>query len=208
MLKRTIHSNVGGAECPGARTSRSRFPCFFRKRERPARAPGRKSYPWTVIQILSILSACIAARAAFTNELVIEAAAPPPNVQLGFGWLQPERGDDYSFVWIDHMEADLWVTLDSASAADIEIRAVPYYVADRRQNIGLYVNERFIAEWICPDHMPWLLDSYTARIPEGVLKPGRNRLILRMGYRAGSQDQEYALAVNRIILRGLDGTPK
>jgi hypothetical protein len=153
--------------------------------------------------VMATLCACAPLRATATNEIAIEVAAPPPNVQLGFGWLQPERNDDFSFVWIHHLEGDLWVTLDSSSAADIELRAVPYYLNDRRQSIGLYVNERFITEWGCPYRAPWILNSYTARIPQGVLKPGRNRLTLRMSYRAGNKNSQYALAVNCVILRWL-----
>ena len=154
-----------------------------------------------LVVIIACLCACRFLHAESTNHLAIEVAAPPANVQLGFGWGQPERNKDFSFVWINRLEADIWVTLDSASAAEIEIKAVPFYLDYRSQSIGLYVNERFIAEWVCPYHTQWLPDSYAAWIPEGILKSGRNRITLRMSYCARHQDGELALAVNSIILR-------
>jgi hypothetical protein len=153
-----------------------------------------------LVYMIAVLCACRPSTATSTNGLVIEVTAPPANVQLGFGWSQPERNEHFSFVWIKHLEADIWVTLDSSSVREIEIKAVPFYLDDRRQRIGLFVNERFIAEWVCPYHARWTLDSYTARIPEGCLISGRNRITLRMSYRAG-QREEYALAVNSITLR-------
>ena len=150
--------------------------------------------------ILAILCAGPSLWAASTNDLVIEMAAPPANVQLGFGWRRPERNENFSFVWINHLEADIWFTLDSAAAAEIEIKAVPFYLDYRRQSIGLYVNERFITEWVCPYRTQWLLESYTTRISEKILKSGRNRITLRMGYRAENRDGEFALAVNSVTL--------
>ena len=151
--------------------------------------------------ILAILCACALSCAASANDLVIEVVAPPANVQLGFGWLQPERNDEFSFVWMNHLEADLWITLDSASAAEIEIKAVPYYLNDRSQSLGLYVNGRFIQDWVCPVHSHWQLDTYTAMIPEGTLKPGKNRITLRASYRIGDEGHQLAIAVSSITLR-------
>ena len=146
-----------------------------------------------------ILCVCMSSHAESTN-LVIELADPPANVQRGFGWLQPEQNDDFSFVWMNHLEADVWVTLDSTAATEIEIRAVPYY-HDRSQNLGLYVNGRWIGEWICSIHSKWRLETYTAKIPDGVLKLGQNRITLRASYRIGDEDRQYAVAVSRITLR-------
>jgi hypothetical protein len=153
------------------------------------------------IYILAILCACAVSRAASTNDLVIEVAAPPANVQLGFGWLQPERNTQFSFVWMNHLDADVWVELDTASAADIEIRAAPYYLNYRSQSLGLTVNGRFIREWTCPIHSEWRLDTYVARIPGGILKPGKNRITLRAGYRIGDEGSQRAIAINTITLR-------
>ena len=154
-----------------------------------------------LIYTIAILCACGSSRAAFTNDLVIEVAAPPANVQLGFGWLHPERNTSFSFVWMNHLEADVWVALDAASAAEIEIKAAPFYLNYRTQSLGLYVNGRFIQEWICPIHSEWRLDTYDAEIPQGILKPGNNRITLRAGYRIGNEGSQLSVAVNSIILR-------
>jgi hypothetical protein len=154
-----------------------------------------------LIYVIAILFACGPSRAASTNDLVIEVAAPPANVELGFGWLGPERNADFSFVWMNHLEADVWVTMDSASPVEIEIEAVPYYLNYRSQSLGLYVNGRFIQEWVCPTHSTWRLDTYTATIPDGLLKPGKNRITLRASYRIGNGGRQLAIAVSRITLR-------
>ena len=154
-----------------------------------------------LFHIIAILCACAQARAASTNDLFIEVALPPPNVRLGFGWLPPEWNDEFSFVWMNHLEADVWVTLDSASGTEIEIRAVPFYLEYRNQGLGLYVNGRFIRDWVCPIHPEWRLDTFTARIPDGVLRPGKNRITLRAAYRIGDEGSQLAIAVNSITLR-------
>lgn len=154
-----------------------------------------------LIPILAVLCACGSARATSTNELVIEVAAPPANVQLGFGWLQPESNDDFSFVWMNHLEADIWVTLDAASAAEVEIKAVPYYLNYRSQSLGLYANGQFIQEWVCPSNSEWRLDAYTAKIPEGIFKTGKNRITLRASYRIGNEGNQLSIAVNSLTLK-------
>lgn len=153
-----------------------------------------------LIPIIAFLYACGASPAGSTNDLVIEVAAPPANVQLGFGWRQPERNDNFSFIWMNHLEADIWVTLDAASSAEIEIKAVPYHLNYRSQSLGLYANGQFIQEWVCPSNSEWRLDTYTANIPDGILKPGKNRITLRASYRIGDEGNQLSIAVNSITL--------
>ncbi len=153
------------------------------------------------LYLIVFLCACGPAPSAPIQDLVIDMIAPPAQVELGFGWLGPERNESFSFVWMDHLEADIWVTLESATAADIEITAVPYYLNDRSQSLGLYVNGRFLREWVCPIHSEWRLDTYTAEIPAGVLKAGRNRITLRAGYRIAEGKRRHAIAVNRLSLK-------
>ena len=151
--------------------------------------------------IIAVLCACGLVRAASTNDLVVNMSAPPPNAELGFGWLEPERNDNFSFVWMNHLDADVWVTLDAVSAAEVEIKAAHYYLDYRAQTLGLYVNGRFIREWVCRNQPEWRLDSYVAQVPDGILKPGRNRITLRAGYRVGRKGRELAIAVNSIAIR-------
>ena len=153
------------------------------------------------LYIIVFLCACGLAHAAPTQDLVIDMVAPPPQVELGFGWLGPERNESFSFVWMSHLEADIWVTLDSTAAADIEITAVPYYLNYRSQSLGLYVNGRFVREWVCPIHSEWRLDTYTADVPAGTVKAGRNRITLRASYRIAEGKRQHAIAVNRLSLK-------
>ena len=63
------------------------------------------------------------------------------------------------------------------------------------------VNGRFVREWVCPIHSEWRLDTYTADVPAGTLKAGRNRITLRASYRIAEGKRQHAIAVNRLSLK-------
>lgn len=135
------------------------------------------------------------AATACAAPLVIDVGEERAPAQLGFGWGQPERNDERSFAWIRHLEADLWVQIEAPGAAEIEVLAAPYYVPDRRQKLGLFVNDRFVAEWTFAHREGWHFESLRAHIPKGYLKAGRNRITLRTSYTAW---RGYAVAVDRV----------
>lgn len=145
---------------------------------------------------LATVAIFLAATAALGDSLVIDAGEDGAPAGFGFGWGRPERNNERSFVWIRHLEADLWVQIATPGAAEIEVLAAPYYVPDRRQKLGLFVNDRFVAEWTFAHREGWHFESLRAHIPKGYLKAGRNRITLRTSYTAW---RGYAVAVDRVI---------
>lgn len=137
------------------------------------------------------------------GSVVIDVGGDEPEGSLGFGWSHREHEHERAFRWIEHLEADVWFELDEVSDLNIRLRAAPLHLYWKRQNIGVYVNQRFVTEWLCPDRQVYR--EYQALIPTHFLKPGKNRLTLRMGYRyrVPPDPRERALAVERIVFEPL-----
>jgi len=131
---------------------------------------------------------------ASEGALFLDVGEDDVPAEFGFGWDRFERNNERSFAWVrHHMEADVWIDYDSAAAAKFEILAAAYYQPRRRQSLGLYVNDRFVAEWEFQHGEEWLFETFNCVIPPGVLKSGRNRITLRMGYTGW---RGYAVAVD------------
>jgi hypothetical protein len=137
------------------------------------------------------------------DETFIDVGSPAAARHLGFGWSRGERirGTGGVFQWVKRLEADVWFDVADPADTDLWLRAAPLYLQYQRQNIGVYVNGRFLKEWVCPDKPDYT--DYHLVIPAEALKVGRNRLILRMGYRKrmGRDQRELALAVDTIVFR-------
>jgi hypothetical protein len=113
-----------------------------------------------------------------------------------------EGDGERTFRWIKRLEADVWFDLKETAALELEVTAAPLFLGHRRQNIGVYVNNGFLVEWVCPPRPGYA--AYRAPVPAGLLREGRNRLTLRLGYKrrlGDGEDRELALAVDRIELR-------
>ena len=135
------------------------------------------------------------------GDTVLDIGNKSADENLGFGWSRPEgRGDD-TYRWISHLEGDVYVDLSSVSSMDLWIRAAPYYLNWKQQNIGLYVNAEFAGEIVCPADSEFR--DYHFPIPAKLLKVGRNTLTLRMGYRyrAPKDKRELSLRVKQVLLR-------
>ncbi|MGD9872783.1 MAG: hypothetical protein AB7T27_00800 [Kiritimatiellia bacterium] len=146
-----------------------------------------------------IAAACVLhVRAA---EQIIDVGMPEAREHLGYGWGGDERGRGGRFAWIKELEGDVRFDLDAVADTEITIRAVPYYVADRKQIVALYINNRFVKEWICTHTRQWNYDPYTIKVPAEMLQQGRNQMTLRMGYRARGNKRYHALAVESILIR-------
>lgn len=135
------------------------------------------------------------------GDLVVDVGTRTSAATLGYGWSRSERKGAQRFRWVKALEADVWFEWPGAGAADAWLRAAPFYLHYRRQNIGLYVNNRFVVEWVCPDSPDFA--DFHAVVPAGMLREGRNRLTLRMGYKARppGDGRELALAVDKVVLR-------
>ena len=128
------------------------------------------------------------------GALFLDVGEDEVPAEFGFGWDRFEWNNERSFAWIrHHMEADVWIDCDSTAAAKFEILAAAYYQPRRRQSLGLYVNDWFIAEWEFQHVEEWLFEKFNCVIPPGVLKSGRNRITLRVGYTGW---RGYAVAVD------------
>ena len=126
---------------------------------------------------------------------------------LGFGWTdytEYHKGRTYS--WVRHLEADLHFDLSEPGDAEIWLRVAPLYLAYRRQTVALYVNDRFVAEWVCADDSDY--QDFHARIKKDTFRTGPNRLTLRMAHRKkGGDRRELSLAVDQILIRFDDDAP-
>ena len=128
------------------------------------------------------------------RELVLHAERA--EMELGFGW---SRGES-SHRWVSRAEADLWFDLSAAGDMTFSLQAGVPYLHWRRQRIGLYVNGRWVAEWVAADDPEFHV--YTVAVPAAYFVEGRNRLTLRMAYRThiGRDHRLLALSVRSVIL--------
>ena len=117
-------------------------------------------------------------------------------MELGFGWSRGESGHR----WITRAEADLWFDLPAARELTFRLEAAVPYLHWRRQRIGLYVNGRWVAEWLAADDPEF--HDYTVAVPATYFVEGRNRLTLRMAYTThiGRDQRLLALAVRTVTL--------
>lgn len=130
-------------------------------------------------------------------EMASEAAAP----HLGFGWGQGESSTNRSFRWICRLEADILFDVKAASDLGVSLNAAPMYMTWKRQVIGVYVNGRFVTEWMCPDSPDF--QDYSVTVPAALVRPGKNTLTLRLGYRrrVPPDTREVGLAVHRVSIK-------
>ncbi len=166
----------------------------------------RRTFQTVLAGILS-LAAAVGTRAA---DVVADVDVGSSNeaAAFGFGWWRAEtdRQTGRTFRWIRfHLEADCWLTPADTGADEIEVSAAPYYHPRRAQSLALYINDRFVGEWRFPLCRNWIFRPLRAAIPAGVLRKGRNRIVLRAGY---TGDHGYAVAVERIRLLKSDAKPR
>ncbi len=135
------------------------------------------------------------------GDTVLDIGSKSSDESLGFGWSRAEGRGENGYRWITHLEADILFDLPAVSAVDFWIRAAPYYLNWKQQNIGLYVNAEFAGEIVCPADSEFR--DYHFSIPADLLKEGRNALTLRMGYRyrAPKDKRELSLRVKQVVLR-------
>ena len=139
------------------------------------------------------------------DEVSIDLADPAVADNLGFGWSRAERGRSGRFRWITSLEADVRMEVGtSPSPREVTIDAAPFYLPWRQQIVGVYVNRRFVDEFLCVATNAYR--DYTVTVPAAYWVAGTNLLTLRMGYResVGGDTRDFALAVRRIKIRSLE----
>lgn len=113
---------------------------------------------------------------------------------LGYGWSHPERlSDGSTFRWIEKREGDLNVVLGEPSNALLAVEIMPM-VSDRRiQNFGVYVNRRFVAEWVLESsgRFQW----FETEIPAECFRSGTNTVTIRAGYKQSPDADPRTLSV-------------
>ena len=129
---------------------------------------------------------------------------------LGFGWSNDERGPKRDYIWMEHLEADLWVELEDRDARTLIMELVPQYVGWRKQSIGIYINDKFVNELVCPLVYDYI--TMETIIPENAFRKGKNKITFRCGFKRKphtTKDQrELALAVDWLELRPVSMSTK
>jgi hypothetical protein len=135
------------------------------------------------------------------GDVLIDIGSMRAKSQLGHGWSLSERTNERDYRWIKSMEADVAFTIHAVMAYDLYVEAAPAYLAYRRQSVAVFVNGRYVAQWLCHHDVPFA--AYRVQIPARFLRAGVNLLTFRMGYRtqSGFDPRELALCVDRILLR-------
>ena len=138
---------------------------------------------------------------ARAGDILYDIGSMAPRPRLGFGWAGAERAGGRTYRWTRHLEADIGFAVKSLRRAELWIEAKPLYLAYRRQVVAVYVNARYVGEWVCRDAP--VFGAYRMDLPEGVLRVGENTLTLRTAYRKriGNDSRELALCVDRILFR-------
>lgn len=141
----------------------------------------------------------------FTSSLLY-ADSPPAvassgiEIDYGFGWARPERIFGEPARWITEMEADLFFMVAAPEELTFALHGAPYYLNWKQQQISVYLNGHHLCDWSFP--MNPSFNAYSCLLPERFIKPGKNRLILRVGYRIqqGKDPRTLGAAVRKIQL--------
>lgn len=138
------------------------------------------------------------------GDVLLDAGAVDDKDWLGFGWSRAERArGGQTYRWLKHLEGDVYPTLETPAPVRLWLSVRPMYIHWRRQAVGLYVNGKYVTEWVCPDSPDWAV--FEGEVPAHFWKPGRNRISLRAAYRRHhrTDKRELAFGLDRILLRPL-----
>ncbi len=122
---------------------------------------------------------------------------------LGYGWGEAVRQSELSTMrWMNKLESDLFFTMAKPRSMTLFMKARPRYINWRNQQVGIWMNGRFVTEWTCYDDSAYHI--YTAEIPANYFTAGKNRLIIRCGYLYSAEkgDGEHSLGIEEISLVG------
>lgn len=135
------------------------------------------------------------------ESFVIDIGSSQSDHMLGLGWnRQNEHREEVTFRWIKGLEADLDVELEPATSYAVDIYAFPFYYGNCRQTFALFVNNRYVDEWVCKHDDSWKFQGYSTVIPDDLTIAGTNRITFRMAYESHHKPAGYSLAVDRIEL--------
>lgn len=159
-----------------------------------------------LVSIIAVSLFCSIANMAFGEQIVVDIGANETTAMRGFGWReQNERIGTNSFCWINGLEADLHINIPEVRNYKVDIFARAFYYGNCKQRFALFVNNNFVKEWTCRQYPEWTFDRYSAIISADFLTEGPNRFIIRSSYAAEIGDPGLSLAVDRLILRDVEG---
>ena len=139
------------------------------------------------------------------EEIAITLDGKPLEADFGYGWSHEEYSPEVGGMrWIEGLEADLDVKLpEEAKVVAVEISAAPLPQDRRVQSLGLFVNRRLAAEWVCEEGAAFA--SYRAAVDPRLFQGESLRLTLRAGYvaEAPGESRELSVAIHAIGLKGM-----
>ena len=156
---------------------------------------------WPVVIVLLLLALARAAECGAGAVLAVRPGDEADSGKLGYGWSSPERLSDGSTMrWIEKREGDLLLLIQEPAAYHLAVEIMPM-LADRRiQQVGLYVNNRFLVEW--PIEPIARFQWFETDVPSEYFQSGTNVLTIRSGYKSSpkADPRTLSLAVKQVIL--------
>ncbi len=138
----------------------------------------------------------VSAGAELIHEIVPGAVAEAD--WIGRGWSHAETNPERTFRWMIAMEADLYWDWTEPEAVTLTLITGIAHQPYRRQRIGLFINNRYVTEWLAKDDSAF--HAYTTAVPAVYWQSGPNRITLRAAYttRLGADRRSLAVAVERL----------
>lgn len=132
--------------------------------------------------------------------LLIDVGNPNFRDHLGYGWSLNEHSDGRTAAWLNRMEADVFFKIAKPADHQLEIETKIFQVKDKVQNVGIYMNGKFVGSQLCKPTNDYQTLTYTVNA-EHFIK-GRNRMIIRVGHRARPKGdgRKLSLFVDKIRL--------
>jgi hypothetical protein len=163
--------------------------------------PGFLLYVGAALLFTPVGSAEVFPTNLVSGDILLDIGSMGAKPNLGFGWSNAEAGRGRNYRWISHLEADVRFELKKVRDAKIWVESQPMFLIYMRQVVAVYVNNRFAGEWKCAEATEFEVTS--VEIPADFLREGANTLTFRSAYRAraGSENRELSLCVDRILLR-------
>jgi len=120
---------------------------------------------------------------------------------VGFGWSRPDRYGPVRMRWTTELDADVAVHLSGEGTPyAVEIEAIAPVLNWRDQRMALFVNHRYVMEWVFHRDPVWM--TCRALVPAHYWREGPNVITLRAAYRTriGRDSRSLALGVQRLAL--------
>jgi Flp pilus assembly protein TadD len=133
-----------------------------------------------------------------SGEAVIDLRDPAHRRYLREGWSYTETWG----TWGTGEASEVVFSLQGVADGSLTVRATALWDPDRAQTLGVFLNDRFLAQWAFT-RPAWEWETFRVRAPASAFRRGANRLTFRYA-RSGPAAQEdrrpVAVAFERIAL--------